>query len=239
MANLPGRLRRLMLFDVDGTLLHQGGMGSRALGRAFRERHALHDALADLRLDGKTDRSICREVFERHGLGFTDRQWTGIVEAYLGCLEQEARERPSGRLCPGVRELLDALSARGDCALGLLTGNVRQGAEIKLRTFGLWEYFSIGAFGCDRELRSELVAVALERAEQHFGERFEPAGTLVIGDTPADIEAARAGGCISVAVATGRYGLSELRACEPDVLLEHLGELQRTLGAFGLDGVPT
>ena len=101
-----------------------------------------------VRLDGRTDWSICREIFERHALGWSDAAWLDIISAYEHCLEEEARERPCGQLCPGVPALLDRLSMEQDFTVGLLTGNVRRGAEIKLRTFGIWEHFTLKAKRC-------------------------------------------------------------------------------------------
>jgi phosphoglycolate phosphatase-like HAD superfamily hydrolase len=225
---------RVLLFDIDGTLIHKGGMGSAALRRAFAEVHGIEDPLSGIRLDGKTDPTICREVFERHSLAWSDYAWQRIQEAYVRCLEQEAAERPCGQLCPGVWELLDCLATRQDCAVGLLTGNVRRGAEIKLRVFGLWDYFAFGAFGCDRDRRPELVGVALDRAAQSFGAGFLPSDAFVIGDTPADIETARLGGCASLAVATGRYSDAELRAHGADWVLEDLSDLGSVLGILAL-----
>jgi phosphoglycolate phosphatase-like HAD superfamily hydrolase len=234
-ADVQGSSRRLLLFDIDGTLIHKGKMGSTALRRAFHRLHRLEDALANVRLDGMTDRSICREVYGRHRLDWSETAWRLVIDAYIEFLEQEARERPSGQLCPGVAPLLEDLARRDDCVLGLLTGNVRRGAEIKLRAFGIWNYFRLGAYGCDRERRGELVEVALGRAREAHGLDFSPAQAVIVGDTPADVEAARHGGCACVAVATGRYSVDELRACGPDAVLPDLGDLPVVLQALGLE----
>jgi len=229
---------KLLLFDIDGTLIHKGGMGSAALRRAFLELYGLTDPLHGIRLDGKTDPRICREVFERFELNWSIAAWDQLIERYVRCLEEEAVARPVGQLCPGVTQLLSILSGRRDCALGLLTGNVRRGAEIKLRAFGIWDAFTFGAFGSDRELRPELVAVALARAQERFGLQFQPSDAIVIGDTPADIETAKAGGCACVAVATGRFTVDELRHLGPDFVLQDLGDLDRALEAFALAPPP-
>jgi phosphoglycolate phosphatase len=232
---MKSRARRLLLFDVDGTLIHKGGMGSAALRQAFADLHGLADPLAGVRLDGKTDPRICREVFDQHDLPWSDVAWQSLKARYVQRLEEEAAHRPCGQLCPGLPQLLEILSRREDCVLGLLTGNVARGAEIKLRTFGVWDYFEFGAFGCDRERRPELVEVALARAAKRRGQTFLPEHAVVIGDTPADIETGRVTGCASVAVATGRFSTAELAAHRPDWVLEDLSDLGRALQAFSLE----
>ena len=209
-------------------------MGSAALRRAFERLHGLVDALDGIRLDGKTDPNICREVFQRHSIEWTESAWQALQDEYVDRLAEEAEQRPCGQLCPGLPETLDHLASRPDCVLGLLTGNILRGAEIKLRAFGVWDYFVCGAFGGDREHRPQLVEVALQRAHQKCGRPFAAADAVVIGDTPADIQTARAGGCVSVAVATGRYSTSDLAAHEPDWILDDLADLDRVLRALSL-----
>lgn len=225
---------RLLLFDIDGTLIHKGGMGSAALKRAFLKLHGLPDALQGMRLDGMTDPDICREVFERNGLVWSETALGPVIEEYLVCLGEEAALRPCGQLCPGVAALLESLSTREDCVLGLLTGNVQGGAELKLRTFGLWERFVLGAYGSDRSRRVELVEVAFGRVEKLRGIRPKPHEAVVIGDTPADIATGRHNGCRSVAVATGRYSVDQLREHGPDHVLHDLADLAQSLDALGL-----
>jgi phosphoglycolate phosphatase len=224
--------QRLLLFDIDGTLIHKGGMGSAAMRRAFHQRHGIEEALQRIRLDGRTDWSICREIFQNHSLPWSDSAWNDIIEAYVACLEVEAKERPCGQLCPGIVPLLEHVAANPDFVVGLLTGNVRRGAEIKLRTFGIWHHFRLGAYGCDRERREELVEVAAVRAAEEAGLRFAPRQIVIIGDTPADIAAAQHGGCVSLAVATGRYSTRELLDHGAEVALEDLSDLQEVLRAM-------
>lgn len=232
---LANPTQRLVLFDIDGTLIHKGGMGSAAMRRAFHQRHGVEEALHGIRLDGRTDWSICREVFAAHSLRWSDEAWYAITEAYVACLEEEAIERPCGQLCPGVVPLLERMASNPAFVVGLLTGNVRRGAEVKLRTFGIWEHFRLGAYGCERERREELVEVARLRAEESVGLRFSPRQIVIIGDTPADIGAAKYAGCVSLAVATGRYHTGELLEQGADVVLEDLSNLERVLEILSLE----
>ena len=211
---------RVLLFDVDGTLVHAGGAGRRAVGRALRLHvGTLDSGLADLRLDGMTDRFIVREVLRRHGRPFDDALCQRVLGDYVDFLREEIHG-PGYRVLPGVTELLAALRARG-VAMGLCTGNVEEGARLKLARGGLDRYFEWGegaicGFAADGEAREEIVEAALERACRRLGRRIRPEEALVIGDTPRDVEAAHRLGVPVLAVATGRFSAEELAACGAD-----------------------
>jgi phosphoglycolate phosphatase-like HAD superfamily hydrolase len=219
----------LLLFDVDGTLLLTGGAGARALDRAFLAHHGIDGAMRGIAAGGKTDPVIVEEMY-RQTLGRTPTaaEVDGLLETYLGFLDEEVARAAGYRLMPQVPEALARLEAEGHL-LGLATGNVERGARIKLGRGGLSSRFSFGGFGCDSPRRAELVARAYERGQRRGGRAFAPDETYVIGDTPLDVAAARAVGLRAVAVATGSFTLEALGAAKPDLVLSHLGELAERL----------
>jgi phosphoglycolate phosphatase-like HAD superfamily hydrolase len=210
----------VVLLDVDGTLVHAGGAGRRALERALAERCGpSSELLADLRLDGMTDRLIVREAMALLGRPFTDEICDGVLERYLVHLAEELRG-PGYAVLPGVVALLEGLVERG-IAFGLCTGNVVEGARLKLSRGGLdrffgWDAAAIGGFAHDGEARERVVAAALERARRRLGRALHAHEALVVGDTPRDVAAARHVGCPVLAVATGRYAAPELAASGAD-----------------------
>lgn len=227
----------LYLFDIDGTLVHAGGAGRRAFERALMDRcgHGT-PTLGPLRLDGMTDRLIARKALELLGLPFDDAFCDGILERYVQHLHSEI-DGPGYVVLPGVLPLLDALAARGGL-VGLCTGNVVEGARLKLRRGGLERYFDWGAsavfgFAADGEEREKLVLAALRRAAARLGRAVPPPSAIVIGDTPRDVAAAHHAGCTVLGVATGRYSEEELRACGADhvaATLEDPGAVRVLLG---------
>ena len=222
---------RLLLFDIDGTLVLTGGAGSRAMTRAFAVTHGLEDALKKVDLAGRTDRIIMRDALTHAGRDHEDVDLDEFREAYCAALREEILKPGNGRrgLLPGVRPLLDALAARDDVRLALLTGNFRASAEIKLAEFDVWRYFTWGAFADDAIERDDLIAVAHARHETEHGHVIEPDAVVIIGDTPHDIRCARAGGAKAVAVATGNYGLESLRGHNPDALFADLTDTDAVL----------
>ncbi|MFN7953561.1 MAG: HAD family hydrolase [bacterium] len=228
---------RLVLFDIDGTLVMSGRIGSRAVRRAFHDLFGIEDATRGFFFDGKTDPGIFRELLARHGLAHRDTaaERARFFRRYLEVLDDERARADTGHVHPGIHELLAALESIPSVAVGLLTGNIRAGARIKLERFALWERFGFGAFGDDAETRDELVPIALERAASARGARFDPVRTYVIGDSERDIQCARAGGAVAVAVATGGTPLAELARRSPDALFPDLAETARVLAALGLE----
>jgi phosphoglycolate phosphatase-like HAD superfamily hydrolase len=221
--------RRALLFDLDGTLTKSGGGGSRALGRALGTKERATEELRKMRLDGMTDRSIARALLAAegdHSLPLTDRM-KGVGEAdidavlgrYLEMLAVECAERPYQPL-PGVERLLHSLQQRDDVLLGLCTGNLIRGAEIKLRSAGLWGPFRFGGYGSDAEARADIVRTAWQRAQAEGVTEG-----LVIGDTSRDILAAHDAGLPACAVATGRFTLHELAAHGAEIVLQDLSDV--------------
>jgi phosphoglycolate phosphatase-like HAD superfamily hydrolase len=221
---------RVLLFDVDGTLISAGGAGrrsiERALGGHLEPAHGSRPTWLDgMRLDGMTDRLIVRRVLEALGLAFDDATCTRVLASYVGCLAEEIHG-PGYRVLPGVEATLPALAAAG-ALLGLCTGNVREGARIKLGRAGLDRFFGFGdrdpcGFAEDGEAREAIVEAALRRTARRLGRRLERDEVLVVGDTPRDVEAARAAGVRSLAVATGRFSEAELRAAGADHVVPSL-----------------
>ena len=222
---------RLLLFDIDGTLILTGGAGQRAMTRAFAQTHGLEDALKQVDLAGRTDRIIMRDALTNAGLPHEDVDVDAFRTAYCTALREEIQKTGNGRrgLLPGVKPLLDRLAGRDDVRLALLTGNFRASAEIKLTAFGVWDYFSWGAFADDAIERDDLIRIAHARHETEHGHVMEPDAVVVIGDTPHDIRCARAGGAKAVAVATGNYDLEALRGHQPDALFADLSDTAAVL----------
>jgi phosphoglycolate phosphatase len=230
-------LLRLILFDVDGTLLSTDGQAGRAIGFALRETFGTTGPIAGYSFAGKTDPQIVFELTAKAGLPRSDvaPRLPEVFERY--CARLAATLGPGNtRLLPGVREVLAALAGRGDIAVGLLTGNIRPGAEIKLAAAGLAGSFAIGAFGSDEEDRNRLVPVARARARERWGDEFPGTRTVVVGDAQADIRCARAGGAWSVAVASSKTSKAELAALHPDVLLDSLASPEALTALVSADG---
>lgn len=215
-------MRRLILFDIDGTLV-SGGPAKYAFERAMRETYGTIGDVAGVSFAGKTDPQIARELLS--GAGFDhasiDAGLPELWERYVVYLEERLVEKPM-KVLPGVVELLDALAELDGVGLGLLTGNIVRGAELKLEATGLWERFPIGGFGSDHEERDELPAVALERARVHWKVTLEASDAVVVGDTPRDVGCGRAGGTRTLAVATGSYQTRDLVEAGADHVLEDL-----------------
>ena len=207
---------RLVLFDVDGTLIHTGGAGMKAFARTFAEEFRLADGFERLQFDGRTDLSMVRELLGFHQIPATPQNLDRFFSRYVFWLDHLLRSSRTA-LCPGVWELLRGLQALPQAPLlGLLTGNIRLGAEIKLRHFALWDVFQTGGFGDDHEERDHIAATVHQRARRILGHPLPGNEVVVIGDTPLDIRCARAIGARALAVATGGASLEELKRHQPD-----------------------
>jgi phosphoglycolate phosphatase len=224
-------MRKLVLFDIDGTLVLTGGAGLRAMNRACADLVGHAEGLDGIPLAGRTDRAILADVVGRVGRELDDDLLAHLRERYLANLAEEVRLPGRGvkAVMPGVRELLDALKDRDDVFLGLLTGNFEAGAKIKLEAFGLWRYFRCGAFADDAADRNALVPFALGRARECGLPEFEAEHILVVGDTPHDIACAHAVGAIGIGVATGGYTADQLRESGADVVFEDLADREAFL----------
>lgn len=215
-------MTRVLLFDIDGTLIRSGGIGGLSLNRTFKELFGWDQALGGMQLDGMTDPLILEAVFKAHNRPL--EPFGPIYDHYAGVLEESFQGFDKGRVLPGIPELLAALK-KEDAALGLLTGNIEAGARIKLEHYGLWDVFDFGAYGSDDKIRAQLVPIGVARSGLEAN-----SGVVVIGDTPADIASAKAHNALSVAVATGsRYSYNDLEACHPDFLFKDLSKTAEIL----------
>jgi phosphoglycolate phosphatase len=205
---------KLLLFDVDQTLVNTGGAGLRALDRACFRLLQIEHAMDGIRPHGKTDPAIVREIFRvRSGkTTVVNGEIAAILESYVSYLKDEVRLSATYRVLPGIISLLDELMLRPDVALGLATGNVEPGARIKLERGGLNRYFSFGGFASDSEDRTELVRQAAEKAANKIGRPLAASDVFVIGDTPLDIDAGKQAGFQTVGVGTGSYSVDQLLA---------------------------
>jgi phosphoglycolate phosphatase-like HAD superfamily hydrolase len=208
----------LILFDIDGTLVRTGGAGKAAMEAALCEEFGVTLGAEEVPYSGRTDRAIGRDLLAGHGLPVTPANLDKLVGGYLARLPGRLAAVP-GEVCPGVRELLARLTRPG-VRLGLLTGNVRRGAELKLAHFDLWRHFPGGGFGDAHEDRDDVARAAV-------AELGTAAEAWVVGDTPLDVKCARAIGAKVIAVATGWHPLAELEACGPDLALPDLGDFAR------------
>ncbi len=216
---------RLVLFDIDGTLIHTGGAGVKAFAKVFATEFNAVDGFERLKFAGRTDISLVREFFSFHQIAPTPANFQRFFERYVFWLDHILRDT-KGETCPGVWEFLrGAQGLPQPPLLGLLTGNIRLGAEIKLRHFSLWEVFVTGAFADDHEERGQIAAIARQRGGRLLQEELRDDQVLVVGDTPHDIRCARAIGAKVLAVATGGYGREELRSHQPDWAVEDLSEV--------------
>ena len=216
---------KLILFDVDGTLLLTGGAGSRAMTRAFAEVFFVPKAFDGIPMAGRTDPLIVLDALARAGLRSDAAQLSHFRAQYRANLVEELKvPHPHKRLMPGVRALLDALRQREDVVLALLTGNYSDTAKLKLDHFGLWDFFSVGAFGDDATDRNQLVPVAVARAMAAGAPPFHQRNVLVVGDTPLDVACALAAGARPIGVATGGCAAEVLRKSGAEAVLEDLSD---------------
>jgi phosphoglycolate phosphatase len=231
-----GVKRKLVLFDIDGTLLLSDGAGRRAIHAAMGDDGVDLTPAAGVRFDGKTDPQIVTELLEAAGHPVPDDpgRIALLLERYLAHLERDLAEHGHrSRLMPGVPGLLDALEADASVVLGLLTGNVLPGARLKLRAAGLDpDRFRVGAFGSDHARRGELPGIAARRAEPFFGRVPGGEEVVIIGDTPADVCCGDEIGARTIAVATGGYSVAELEQAGADAVFEDFSEVERAVEAI-------
>jgi phosphoglycolate phosphatase len=226
-------MKRFVLFDIDGTLIDPAGAGRRSVTQAFNTVLSISDAFAGIAMDGKTDIQIIKEGLSAHGLPAGERIMFSIVSEYVKNLKKEIKKKTK-HLMPGVHELLNALHETDGCWLGLLTGNIQQGARIKLGAFSLNGYFPVGAFGDDHEDRNRLLPVAIENLKKSKGITIDFRDCIVVGDTPLDVQCAKPYGATSIAVATGPQRYDELLRTDADYVLKDLTdavELFRSLSS--------
>ena len=211
------------LFDIDGTLIASGGAGKAALEAALADEFGITHLIEKLQLSGRTDRAIIRDLFRIHVIEETPENLRRLTAAYLRRLPV-CLERNAGRVLPGVAELLHQLCGRDDVLVGLLTGNVRDGARVKLGHFGLYDHFSVGGYGDKHFDRDDVAREALEEVRRVLNGAADPNRIWVVGDTPLDVRCACAIGARAAAVCTGWHGREELADHRPDVLLTDLSD---------------
>lgn len=204
---------KLLLFDIDQTLVNTGGAGLRALDRACQKLFQIDHAMEGISPHGKTDPAIVREILRVRMANPAPSvvEIATVLEAYLSFLKDEVR-LSAYRVLPGIHSLLDELVARDDTVVGLATGNIEMGGRVKLERGDLNHFFHFGGFGSDSEDRAELVRAATRKATAKTGVLFSPSNVFVIGDTPLDIDAGKQAGFKTVGVATGSYTVENLLA---------------------------
>jgi len=223
-------LTRLLLFDIDNTLLNTGGAGSVAFELAFREMFSIRDGFARVEFSGRTDLYIFSEGLRQHGINGDHREHLGeFLGRYYGHLRHTLGER-KGHLMPGFPPLLEALSQREGVRVGLATGNFSEAAWMKLEHYGIREYFLDGAFGEESLDRAEMLRAGIRR----FAGDIPPRDVVIVGDTPHDVASALANGLVAVGVATGSYSVDQLRESGAEIVFQDFTDWQD--GAAMLSG---
>lgn len=216
---------RLVLFDIDGTLVHTGGAGMKAFAKVFATEFNIPNGTEKIRFAGRTDMSLVREFFIENQIEPSAMNFNRFFDRYVFWLDHILGHSQT-KECPGIRPFIRALKALPQPPLvGLLTGNIRLGAEIKLRHFELWHEFETGAFADDHEDRDQIAQVALQRGRRVLQDHLGGEQVLVIGDTTLDVRCARAIGAKALAVATGGHKFEQLRSASPDWLVNDLTEV--------------
>jgi phosphoglycolate phosphatase-like HAD superfamily hydrolase len=216
---------RLVLFDIDGTLVNTSGAGIKAFAKTFATGFNLHSGTEKMNFAGRTDVILVREFFKIHGIDESPAHFHRFFEHYVFWLEYFVKQSSESE-CPGGSQFITGLlAAPQPPMLGLLTGNIRLGAEIKLRRFGLWDYFTIGAFAEDHEDRNQIAVAALQRARSVLDANLQPQEVLIIGDTPSDVRCGKFIGAKTLAVATGGSKVEELKLHGADWTVANLTQI--------------
>jgi phosphoglycolate phosphatase len=225
---------KLVLFDIDETLIYSDGAGKRAIGSALMNLFGLNPESIKVSMSGKTDPQILAEIMKASGYAEDHYQERieELFDIYLNILDQEIKRADPYKVFDGVYELVTELDDHAHVSLGLLTGNIERGARLKLEKFGLNKYFPIGAYGSDSSNRLDLPAVARDRGEKYYKKSFEPCNIVVIGDSIHDILCAQNYGATSIAVNTGKTTREELAALSPDFLFPSLRNKNEVLQAI-------
>jgi phosphoglycolate phosphatase-like HAD superfamily hydrolase len=217
---------RMVFFDIDGTLVHTGRAGVKAFQKVFATEFGAHRGTEIMKFGGRTDISLVREFFRINGIEDSQANFKRFFDRYAFWLDHIIKGS-GGAPCRGVLDFIDDLNGLPNPpTLGLLTGNIRLGAEIKLRHFDMWNLFATGAFSDDSEDRNLIAAAAYRRGKRVLGGKLKPEEVLVVGDTPRDVECGRAIGARVLAVATGGASLEELQAQAPDWVVPDLTRIR-------------
>jgi phosphoglycolate phosphatase len=224
--------KRLLLFDIDGTLVNTGGAGVESLRTTVRHRFGAEDDLHDIEIAGKTDRAIISDILRKFHIDPIDENILSFAREYIGGLSLSL-SRARGRVLPGIQRLLEHLKSERHIVLALLTGNLQEGARLKLQHYGLWDFFEFGAFADDHHDRNELGAFARKRAHSKHRHDFDAADIDVIGDTHHDIACGKAFGARTIAVATGSWSRERLQSCTPDFLFDDFSNTDDVIETLG------
>ena len=223
---------RLLLFDIDGTLVNTGGAGVESLKMTVRNRFRTEDDLRDIEIAGKTDRAIIRDILCKYQVDPTEENITSFAREYIDGLPL-CLSRTRGRVLPGIQQVLERLKPQPHIVLALLTGNLQEGARLKLQHYGLWDFFEFGAFADDHYNRNQLGAFARRRAQLKHGHDFDAADIDVIGDTNHDIACGKAFGARTIAVATGSWSRERLQGCAPDFWFDDFSDADDVIEKLG------
>ncbi len=219
---------RLILWDIDGTLITTGAAGERAIAMATTQQFGRRGDLAGVEIAGRTDTGIVHQILAKYGEPIGPGNVAEFLDLYVELLAREL-PRSAGRVLPGVRELLERTAQEPRITLGLLTGNLQRGAKLKLEHYGLWRFFSLGAFADDHHERNELGAFAVRRALEKTGRELLPGQVDVIGDTGHDVACGKAIGARTIAVATGGWSRERLAETAPDFLFDELADIDEVI----------
>jgi len=213
----------ICLFDIDGTLLSSGGAGKAAMEAALASEFGVPGSSDGVPYSGRTDRAIARDLFRLHQIDDSVENWRRFIATYLRLLPDCLADY-QGRVMPGIGALLESLAQRNDVAVGLLTGNIRDGAKLKLGHYEIFHHFAFGGFGDHYFDRDEVAREALSETQRHLNGAVDVNRIWVIGDTPLDVRCARSIGARAVAVATGWHSLEQLQESRPDLLFADLSD---------------
>ncbi len=224
--------KRLLLFDIDGTLIDSAGAGMRALKDVLQEQFGISDDLRGIEIAGRTDSGIVHQILRKQEIAVSDENVAVFLDLYAKFLGRELPLR-KGALLPGVEELLSRLQGRSQNVLALLTGNIERGAKLKLEHYGIWDFFEFGAFADDHHDRNELGPFAQRRAREKHATDFPAEAIDVIGDTPHDIACGKAMGARTIAVATGSFSRAQLAEHQPDELIDDFSDVEACISELG------
>ncbi len=224
--------KRLLLFDIDGTLIDSAGAGMRALKDVLQEQFGISDDLRGIEIAGRTDSGIVHQILRKQEIAVSDENVAVFLDLYAKFLGRELPLR-KGALLPGVEELLSRLQGRSQNVLALLTGNIERGAKLKLEHYGIWDFFEFGAFADDHHDRNELGPFAQRRAREKHATDFPAEAIDVIGDTPHDIACGKAMGARTIAVATGSFSRAQLAEHQPDELIDDFSDVETRISELG------
>lgn len=227
-------IKKLLLWDIDGTLISTGMAGVNAFLLAIEKVFGIQTTRDGVEFAGRTDIRIMHSMFKKLSIAATVENLENLKKAYFQCLAEEL-PRHQGKVHPGILEILQESQKRKDIVLGLLTGNLSRAAELKLTHYKIWHFFEFGVFADDSMDRNELGPIALRRAMEKYKHEFAPKNVLIIGDTPHDIECGKVIGAQTIAVATGGYSYEKLQPHSPTILFHDLKDTQKFFEVMNKD----